>query len=470
MVSSCPHCQTPIDAQPRATGRYTPNCMTCGCQFLLVVPADANATAEITQPPQAEQSSGPELTGQFTDPNLTTPPTSAGIPSKELDATSAQPLPSLAIESPDEVTDATGVFVAKKLVVPPERTAALPSESVPGVEATTDLGTDASKAPKSQAGDSPESSPEQLGGYELLKQLGAGGMGTVYLARQMSLHRFVALKVIHANWGRDPIFLARFLREARAAALLNHPNVVQIYDLGVDAGVYFFSMEFVEGQSLGDLLRVSGAIEPTVAVGYALQAARGLKSAHDHGMIHRDIKPDNLMLNTEGTVKVADLGLVKTRSMTVADDQPAPRSWVGSAKLETVTADVTRGGTAMGSPSYMSPEQCRDASTVDHRADIYSLGCSLYTMLSGRTVFLGKTAVEMLHMHLTDPPPALVTVATVVSRELSDIVAKTLAKDPADRYQSMDEFMTALTVCRTSRTPARRPRSRSLRLSRSRRA
>ena len=147
--------------------------------------------------------------------------------------------------------------------------------------------------------------------YEVIKELGRGGMGAVYLARQVPLDRPVALKVMNAKWASDPIFLARFTREAYAAAQLVHHNVVQIYDIGEQAGVNFFSMEFVDGKSLGDILKRDGKVTPEAAAGFIVQAARGLKFAHDRGMIHRDVKPDNLMLNVHGIVKVADLGLVK---------------------------------------------------------------------------------------------------------------------------------------------------------------
>src|SRR5205085_2442713 len=150
-----------------------------------------------------------------------------------------------------------------------------------------------------------------LGGYEIVKELGHGGMGAVYLARQLSLDRNVALKVMKPEWAQDPVFMARFTREAYVAAQLVHHNVVQIYDIGIDRNINFFSMEFIEGQSLGDLLKREKKLKPDAAVGHILQAARGLKFGHDRGMIHRDIKPDNLMLNTQGVVKVADLGLVR---------------------------------------------------------------------------------------------------------------------------------------------------------------
>jgi serine/threonine protein kinase len=280
-------------------------------------------------------------------------------------------------------------------------------------------------------------------------------MGAVYLALQTSLDRDVALKLMHAQWADDPVFLARFTRQAYAAAQLNHHNVVQIYDFGADAGVHFFSMEFVDGRSLGDLLK-RGQLSPAEAVGYVMQAARGLKFAHDRGMVHRDVKPNNLLLNAEGLVKVADLGLVRTQGMTADDD----RQTHAGDKLRG-TADVTAAGTAMGSPSYMSPEQCRDATAVDPRADVYSLGCTLYALLSGRTPFVGRSAVEVIRQHLSVPPPPLARVAPDVPAALADIVGKGLQKDPADRSQGVDELISALASWQAAQAsgPPRRRRS-----------
>jgi len=164
-------------------------------------------------------------------------------------------------------------------------------------------------------------------------------------------------------------------------------------------------------------------------------------------MVHRDVKPDNLMLNVEGVVKVADLGVVNTRGMTAAADAASSipaGGGVGPSKLQAVSVGVTNAGTAMGSPSYMAPEQCRDAATVDHRADIYSLGCTLYALLAGRTPFQGRKAIELMRKHLADAPPPLESVAPGVPRELAAVVGRTLAKEPADRYQSMTEFVAAL--------------------------
>ena len=290
-----------------------------------------------------------------------------------------------------------------------------------------------------------EGIPSALGGYSIVKLLGKGGMGAVYLARQVSLDRNVALKVMNPQWAKDPSFLARFTREAYAAAQLVHHNIVQIYDIGEDHGTNFFSMEFVKGSNLAELARKEGKLDVDVAVGYILQAARGLKFAHDQGMVHRDIKPDNLMLNDQGIVKVADLGLVKTAGLAATDDQPGgggdrPASLTGLASLPS----VTNVGVAMGTPSYMAPEQGRNAATVDHRADIYSLGCTLYALLTGRPPFQGKSALEVMTKHLTEPVISPDVIAKRVPKGLSSIVLKMLAKRPEDRFGGLAAVITEL--------------------------
>src|SRR5205085_8129637 len=174
-----------------------------------------------------------------------------------------------------------------------------------------------------------------------------------YLARQISLDRSVALKVMSRRWATDPVFVARFTREAFAAAQLSHPNIVQIHDIGEADGSRFFSMEYVRGKSLADLVKDQGKVDPETAVGYVLQAARGLKHAHDRGMIHRDVKPDNLLLDDQGLVKVADLGLVKTSEVDL------PLSPASPSELCTANPNLTGARIALGTPAYMSPEQCR---------------------------------------------------------------------------------------------------------------
>jgi serine/threonine protein kinase len=276
-----------------------------------------------------------------------------------------------------------------------------------------------------------------IGGYDILNRLGQGGMGSVYLAKQNSLDRNVALKVLSPTLSSDPQFVARFTREAYAAAQLTHHNVVQIHDIGEARDLHFFSMEFVEGQTLADLVRSEGRLDPEAAVGYILQAARGLKFAHDHGMIHRDIKPENLLLNRQGIVKVADLGLVKRAGTSETRITNVP-------KPDRAAQTQTQLSVAMGTPAYMPPEQATDAARVDQRADIYSLGCTMYVLLTGRPPYDGRTAMEVITKHQKEPivPPEVIV--SRIPRTLSAILLKMVAKKPEDRYQAMGEVIKEL--------------------------
>lgn len=267
-------------------------------------------------------------------------------------------------------------------------------------------------------------------------------MGAVYLARQVSLDRNVALKVLAPRLAADPNFVARFTREAYAAAQLNHHNVVQIHDIGVEtsdgADVNFFSMEFVEGQTLSVVVQKTGKVDAVAAAGYILQAARGLSFAHERGLIHRDVKPDNLMLNDQGVVKVADLGLVKrlgsADSTSTSAIAAAPAGAVGTTEVNV----------AMGTPAYMPPEQFRDAAAADARADIYSLGCTFYDLLTGHPPFAGASIEEVRTRHTNDDAVPPHRAAKHVPPELSQIVMKMLSKNPEARYQTMAEVITAL--------------------------
>ena len=200
-------------------------------------------------------------------------------------------------------------------------------------------------------------------------------------------------------------------------------------------------MEFVEGRSLADLVDQHGQLPPAEAIGYTIQAARGLEFAHQHGMIHRDVKPANLLLNDQGIVKVADLGLVKTPQLLDSDaDQPSAQNSAG-VSLADARADVTVVNVAMGTPAYMSPEQAENAAGVDHRADIYSLGCTLYALLTGQPPFHGTTVMEVITKHKSEPvvrPDALVK---GLPPGLSEIVLKMVAKSPGQRYQTLGEVI-----------------------------
>jgi serine/threonine protein kinase len=403
MAVHCPTCQHSIVVKNARPGRYAPQCSKCGQTFLLTVPAD----------PAQPMIAAPLVT-------IIEPPPPPPV---------AQPAaaPVHDTQPPDVPVADNAEFSVSPAAPEAKRTANL-------------LG-----APTNEPPDDDGEVPAVLGNYEIIRELGRGGMGTVYLARQLSLDRYVALKVMKKQWASNSAFLARFTREAYAAAQLVHHNIVQIYDIGEDQGINYFSMEYVDGQSLGDLLKKQGTFAPEVAAGYVLQAARGLKFAHDRGMIHRDIKPDNLLLNTQGVVKVADLGLVKTPGLV----EPAPAALpptepVAGGRPLVGLSNITQADQAMGTPAYMAPEQARNATDVDYRADIYALGCTLYVMVTGRPMFAGGSALEVMTRHATEPVVRPDVVVKSVPRALSDIILKMVAKRPADRYATTDEAIRAL--------------------------
>src|SRR4029077_6096784 len=206
----------------------------------------------------------------------------------------------------------------------------------------------------------------------------------------------------------------------------------------------YFSMEFVEGQTLGGLVRDKERLDVEEAVGYILQAARGLKSAHDQSMVHRDVKPDNLLLNRQGVVKVADLGLVKTPEDAEAEEAAAagkPLAGTSSAPSISLSPHIPQPNVAIGTPTYMAPEQAQDAANVDPRADIYSLGCTLYVLLTGRPPFEGRTVLEILSKHQTQeivPPDVMVK---RVPKALSTIILKMVAKKPQERYSDLGDVI-----------------------------
>lgn len=283
---------------------------------------------------------------------------------------------------------------------------------------------------------------QTVGGYEIKKMLGAGGMGAVCLARQISLDRDVALKILPGGLAANPEFLARFTREALSAAQLTHHNVIQVYDVGSDKDIHYISMEFVRGDNLGNIVRRDGRLTPDDAAGFVLQAARGLRYAHERGIIHRDIKPDNIMVNDQGIVKIADMGLAKMRTTRGEDDEAIPAAGGDRRNiLERARGDITLANAAMGTPAYMAPEQARDAGKVDHRADIYSLGCTLYYLIAGKPPFSGSTAFEIISKHEREPLPPLEAEVGKLPPAYSAIVRKMTAKRPEDRYSSLDEVI-----------------------------
>ncbi|MEP6913173.1 MAG: protein kinase [bacterium] len=275
----------------------------------------------------------------------------------------------------------------------------------------------------------------KLGRYEIRSKIGAGGMGEVYLAQDTKLDRKVALKVLPENLKIDEQARRRFAQEARATSALNHPHIVTIYDVASEDHRDFIAMEFVEGETLRTLL-TRGKVEIKRAVEFAAQVASAQAAAHQQGVIHRDIKPDNLMVTERGQIKILDFGLAK-----LVEKQ---RGMAGLSELTTAFMDTgrrgeTAAGTIMGTVSYMSPEQAR-GEKLDHRTDIFSLGVVLYELLTSRQPFESKSAIDTLHAIINQEPPPIAEINPQAPPELADILGKALAKEPAERYQHAGDF------------------------------
>ncbi len=270
-----------------------------------------------------------------------------------------------------------------------------------------------------------------VGNYEILDRLGAGGMGTVFKARHRRMKRIVALKVLSRSLSSDETFVKRFQREVETIAQLSHPNIVMAYDADEDAAGHFLVMEFVSGADLASLVHKQGPFEVAAAVNAIVQAARGLEYAHRQGIIHRDIKPANLLRDGNGVVKVTDLGLARIATNNALGEQ-------------TTDCSLTKVGGIMGTTEYMPPEQAVDATSIDHRADIYSLGATLYFLLLGRAPFVGPTMMATLLKHREAPIPVLCDACKDVPAQLDDVFRRMLAKQPRDRQRTMAEVVLGL--------------------------
>jgi len=257
---------------------------------------------------------------------------------------------------------------------------------------------------------------QQIAGYKLEQKLGAGSMGTVYKARQLSLDREVAIKILSPHLARKPDFVERFLREARSVARLNHPNVISGIDAGEADGVRYFVMEYASGMTIGELLNRGGAMDERRTMRIAQQIARALEHAHQAGLVHRDVKPDNILITKDGVAKLCDLGLAK---------------------------DSPEEGRSLGTPAYISPEQAEGLIDVDIRSDLYSFGCTLFHMLAGRVPFEGNAKVAMVK-HLTEAPPSLKELDPSLSDGIVAVVEQLMQKDADDRYASPRELSGAL--------------------------
>jgi uncharacterized protein (TIGR03067 family) len=276
--------------------------------------------------------------------------------------------------------------------------------------------------------------------YRVQELLGVGGMGAVYRAEHQLMARPVALKVLNKALTDSPAGVERFRREAQAAARLAHPNIVAAYDAEQAGDSHFLVMEYVEGTSLARLVADKGPLPLAQACDYVRQAALGLQYAYEQGMVHRDIKPHNLMLTPDGRVKILDFGLARF----AVESAPAAAPTVVGSASDTPTGPLTQLGTVMGTPDYIAPEQAADAHAADIRADVYSLGCTLYDLLAGRPPFPEGTAVQKVMAHAQRQPRPLGELRKDVPPALARVVERMMAKDPARRYQTPAEAARAL--------------------------
>jgi serine/threonine protein kinase len=308
--------------------------------------------------------------------------------------------------------------------------------NLPEVTAIYGQPTAISATPPGQAVEQPL---QKLGPYELLAKLGEGGMGAVYKAQHEHLGKTVAVKILPATALRDPALVSRFRREMKAVGALHHPNIVGAHDAGEANGVHFLVMEYVAGRDLAALLKLRGTLSIEQAISCTLQTARGLEFAHRKGIVHRDIKPANLLLDEEGTLKILDMGLARL------DD---------NAHNLAAQQGLTQTGQVMGTVDYMAPEQAFDTHRADAKADVYSLGCTLYRVLTGQNVFAGDTIVQKILAHREQPIPSLRTLRPEVSKQLDDIYQRMMAKQPENRI-SMAEVVQELVALQSAPpTPA----------------
>ena len=274
---------------------------------------------------------------------------------------------------------------------------------------------------------------QKIPGYQLLERIGAGGMGVVYKARQLRMDRLVAIKLLKPKYSRNARYVERFLREAKLAAKLSHNHIVQAIDAGEAYGHQFFVMEYVEGTSVGDLLTRDGPFEESEAIRIVLQVAHALDHASKRGMVHRDIKPENILITPDGVAKLADMGLAR-----FAED----------AESETIDR-----GLIVGTVFYIAPEQIRGDAEVDSRADVYSLGATLYAMMTGKPPFEGTQAREVLVKHLERTPTPLNRVGRQVSDGMSVVVDTMLAKSRQDRYPTPGDLVFDLECLAAGKPP-----------------
>ncbi len=275
----------------------------------------------------------------------------------------------------------------------------------------------------------------QIPGYKILGKVGAGAMAIVYKARQLSLNRIVAIKVLPKRFSENREYVERFYKEGQAAAKLNHSNIVQAFDVGEAGGYHYFVMEYVEGKTLYDDLSAGKVFAEEEALEIIIQVAHALAHAHARGLIHRDVKPKNIMIDTSGVVKLADMGLAR--------------------ETTDIEAAKTEAGKAYGTPYYIAPEQIRGEIDIDGRADIYGLGSTLYHMVTGRVPFMADDPSDVMRKHLREQliPPDHIN--TMLSAGISEVIEVMMAKRKEDRYNNVEELLTDLEAIRNGQSPLR---------------
>jgi serine/threonine-protein kinase len=280
-----------------------------------------------------------------------------------------------------------------------------------------------------------KSAAGRIPGYKVLGKLGSGAMAVVYKAKQLSLDRTVAIKVLPQRFSEKSNYITRFYKEGKLAAKLNHNNIVQAIDVGETGGLYYFVMEYVEGKTLYDDLSKGKVFSEQEAVEIIIQLANALGHAHAHGLIHRDVKPKNIMINKSGIVKLADMGLARETSD------------IKAAKSEK--------GKAFGTPYYIAPEQIRGELNIDGRADIYALGATLFHMVTGRVPFDAGSPSEVMRKHLKEPlvPPDHIN--TSLSAGISEVIEVMMAKKLKNRYNNIEEVLVDMKAVRDGQAPLR---------------
>ncbi|UCF00008.1 MAG: serine/threonine protein kinase [Planctomycetota bacterium] len=275
----------------------------------------------------------------------------------------------------------------------------------------------------------------QIPGYQILGKLGAGAMAIVYKAKQLSLNRTVAIKVLPKRFSENPEYVERFYKEGQAAGKLNHNNIVQAFDVGEAGGYHYFIMEYVEGKTIYDDLAAGKVFSEDEALDIVIQVARALNHAHACGLIHRDVKPKNIMINKAGVVKLADMGLAR--------------------ETTDIEAAQTEAGKAYGTPYYIAPEQIRGKIDIDGRADIYGLGATLYHMVTGRVPFMAEDPTDVMRKHLKEQliPPDHIN--TTLSAGISEVIEVMMAKRKENRYNNVEELLEDLEAVRNGQPPLR---------------